>query len=224
MAQSTRTKLQLANDVLLNINERPRNNLQGAFGDRINNAIRSAVNEVNTLNDWSWLRRQQTATSWQDEVAQLPVFQRLFSVKWKENSGFKRKRPLKYVSRDVFDDMPKDSYDSNNPQRPRWFTILDDKTVGVAPYPTDSAERARILFDFVRFTGIPSQDNGTFEIPEEYMQLVEYRTSAILAQNHLGDLQLAGTFSQQFEALAQRLRDRDRGVPAEGINMFRPRH
>lgn len=222
MAQSTRTKLQVANDVLLKINERPRNSLQGALGDRINNALRTAVNEVNTLNDWSWLRREVQAQSWANEVATLRPFQRLQAVKWQEQN-FRRRWPLQYVDPQTFDFLAKDSYDSNNPQRPLWYTILRDKEVGIAPYPTDAAERGRILFDIIIFTGIPSNDSSTFDIPEEYLELVTYRAAAILAQEHIGSLEMAGTFNQSFEALAQRLRDRDRGVPSGGINMFRPR-
>ena len=223
MAESTRTKLDIANQILLNVNERPVKSLTGALGIRLNTSIRSAVNELNTLNDWSWLRQESSALSWTNEYAQLPTFQRIVDVKWLPDDGFNRRIPLEFITQDTFDNMRKVGYDHNQPARPRYYTIGADKQVGVAPFPTVQTEKDKILFYYIGWTGIPEADSENFAIPEDYMEMVLMRASALFALTHLGDSGLAGTFSQAFEALAQRLRDRDRNIPSGGVNMFRPR-
>lgn len=224
MAQSNRTKLDVANQVLLNVNERPLKSISGALGIRIESAIREAIYEIDTLNDWSWLRKEYKTLNWQSEFADLNVsFQRIIDVKWQPPNGNGRKIALQFIPLDEFDYVYKVSYNSNNPQRPRWWTIGRDKNIGVAPYPTDQTEQERLTFDVVGFTGIPSSDSATFNMPEEYLELVVIRASAIFALTHLGDTATAGTFSQSFEAHVQRLRDRDRHIPTEGINIFKPK-
>ena len=223
MAQSTRSKLDIANEMLINVNERPRTTLSGAIGDRINSALRQAITDLYTLNDWSWLRQTGKASKWVDEEAHFPVFQRLLAVKWKEQKN-KRRHTLKFLSHDVFDEQPKVGYDSSQPQRPRFYTILDNYKIGVTPYPTDTIEQSRIEFDFIGFIYVPTQEGGKFSIPEEYLDLLLHRATAVFALTHLSDYQLAGTFNQSYESLAQRMRDKDRGIPAGGINLFRPRH
>lgn len=224
MAQSTRTKLDVANQVLLNVNERPLNNIQGSpFGIRLEYALNQALNEIDTLNDWSWLYRTTTSLTWTNEFANLEPFQRILDVRWLPTNGNLRRMSLNYLPRDQFDWMEKTSYDSNNPQRPVWWTIGDDKSIGVNPYPTDTLERVKIEFRYVGFTTLPANDQGTWPMPEEYLNLVVMRASAIFALTHLADANTAGTFSQAFEAQAQRLRDRDRTIPSEGVSMFKPR-
>jgi hypothetical protein len=223
MAQSTRSKLDIANEMLINVNERPRTTLSGAIGDRINSALRQAITDINTLNDWSWLRETNTANKWVNEEAQLPVFQRILAVKWREQKN-RRRHPLKFLSHDVFDEQPKTAYNSSQPQRPRFYTVLGDYKIAVTPYPTDTTEQARVEFDFITFVDVPDKESGKFSIPEEYLDLLLHRATAVFALTHLSDYQLAGTFNQGYESLAQRMRDKDRGIPAGGINLFRPVH
>ena len=224
MAESQRTKLEVVNQVLLNVNERPLNSISGALGIRIESAIREALYEVDTLNDWSWLRRDIQTQTWNNEFADLGVsFQRIVDVKWMPDDGYRRRIPLHFLTLDEFDYIWKSSYDSTSPQRPRWWTIGRDKQIGVTPYPTDNTERNKIIFDVITFTGIPANDTSTFNMPEEYLELVVIRASSIFALTHLGDTATSGTFAQAYEAHAQRLRDRDRHIPSGGVNMHKPR-
>ena len=224
MAQSTRRKLDIANDALVMINERPLKSLQGALGIRVNSAIRQALFEIDTMQDWSWLRREQNAFTWTNEFASVSeAFQRVVDVKWEPSNGNGRRIPLRFLPKDEFDYIEKVAYDSNNQQRPHFYTISKDKEIGITPYPTDFTEQSKIYFYFIGWTPLPPSETSFFNMPEEFLELVTVRSAAILALTHLGDSGMSGTLAQSYEAQVQRLRDRDRGVPTEGNNMFRPR-
>jgi hypothetical protein len=106
--------------------------------------------------------------------------------------------------------------------KPHTYSVIDESQVAVLPYPNTVDTQNAVLFDVVLWVDLPINDGDSFAyLPVAFVDLLIKRASGMLATQHNNDLSLAQVFNTEFEALAQRLRDRYRNTPSDGLNMYR---
>lgn len=208
------TLLNCCNRILLNCGERPILTTNSTTGIRVKNALRTAFTDVQTLYDWSWMRVEVTAVSWSNAVAKIENMQRLKSVIYRGTNGCNRvlsSEPYLQATR-------KRVYVG----KPETYALINATDVMVNPYPTTVDEKAKVVFLIVPWLSIPSTDDATFSIvPDAFIDLLIERASAMFAAQFTNDLSLTQVFNSNYETLAQRLRDRYRNVPTDGLNIYR---
>lgn len=207
------TLLNVCNVILLNCGERPIVNTNNTMGIRIKSVIRSALTDVQTLYDWSWSRKMVTASSWSGNVATVENVQRLKAVHYVSTYG---EYQVKY---EPFNSLRRRSLSVG---RPNYYSVIDEEHFAVLPYPDTVDTQNSVLFDIIQWTDPPINDSDVFvDIPNAFLDLLIKRGSGMFATQHNNDLALAQAFNTEYEALAQRLRDRYRNTPSDGLNMYR---
>jgi hypothetical protein len=165
------------------------------------------------LYDWSWARKEITASSWLDGVATLENVQRLKGVYYRADYNDRILRPEPYAAL---------RRRSNYVGVPSVYAVIDESQVLVHPYPTTTDNKNKVLFVVVSWIELPTNDTSLFDfMPTAFVDLLISRASGLFSVIHNNDLALAQAYNSQYETLAQRLRDRYRNVSAEGLNMYR---
>lgn len=213
MATSTSTLLTVVNRVLINANERTIANTTTLIGQQVKESIRMALLMLASTGHWAWTEDRINATSWSSGVATLPTNVSLIrSVAWDNDDGVLI--PLRYVQRQVFDQIVADSYNSNT-GRALWYTITDTNVVRVNPYPTTVGEQNKIWFYVVETIDLPASDAGTFPIPEEFIPtLVVMATQFFLKRDQEDYLDVA------MQELNRKL-TRNMRTPQTEMNLYR---
>lgn len=210
--------LDVCNRALLNIGERPIVNTANTLGSRVRNVVSEAFAEVQTLYDWSWLCKTIQASSWVGNSATIPNVQRIKSVYYRPVSTYGLEK-ITYLSTEEFNYYAPQVLSGNS--SPKFYTTDGSDKILLLPYPNTLDTQANLFLDVVLWLDIPSTDDGLFVgVPEQYINLVVKRASGMLAVRQLGDAGLASSFNNEFEVLAQRLRDRNRGGEVNS-NMYR---
>lgn len=223
MTNSTSTLLQVVNKILLNVGERQVTSFQSPIALKALNSVEEALREIENLDDWSWTRQVVTATSWNNEVATLPVFSRIHDVYFVSSSF---KSALTFI--DSVEFALSNNYPFTVDTVPntfgRYYTINNDSTVSVLPYPNDSTTRSYIKFVISSSLTIPTLTTDTLPLPERYVVLVIKLASYNMAVRHLEDPNIARNFRSEFEASLAMLRNRGNLIPTSGHNMYRSRY
>lgn len=210
---ATDTLLTVCNQTLLNCGERPLVNTNNTTGIRVKNAVRTALSDVETLYDWSWARKEVNALSWSGGIATLDNVQRVKGVYWRDAYSDKILRPEPYAAF---------RRKCNGVGTPNTYCIINDRQVGIRPYPSTITNQANVIFSVVVWVSIPSTDSGIFDyLPDTFVDLLVLRASAIFALTGNNDGGLAAGLNSAYETLAQRLRDRYRNTPSDGLSMYR---
>lgn len=218
--QSTDDLITFANSIYLEVNESPQTSTSNSLGTKVKTAISSAIVDLCTLADWPWMLSFQTAASWLNEVATLPADVRKIKFVIQERSGTGA-RSIPYLNPQAFYRQNITSFTGAGGGIIRNYSQLSYLDVALNPYPADSASQAEVKFYVVRFVSLPTSDSSFFAIPDEYMLLLRKKATANFALSHLGDVQIAQAFSNEFDLLAQRYRSVIRNVPPTGENMYR---
>jgi len=210
------TLLELANNVLLSVNERPLPNLNGLQGAQLKTCITYALNRTSQLTDWDFLMERRNANSWSGSVATLDTdVQRVKGVYWRIplSGGASRRVAIPFMQTPEFlaleHNQPFDSTTAKGTYPTRYTTVGWDR-FQFNPYPTDPAGQNQVEFDVVRYLTLPVNDNGSFTCPDFFIPLVQKLAAAEYARNHLEDTGLANSFTMLWESEAQTLRDRHR--------------
>lgn len=218
--QSTDDLITFANSIYLELNESPQASTSNSLGTKVKTAISSALVDLCTLTDWSWMLSFQTPSSWSSQVATLPANVRKIKFAIQERSGAGA-RSIPYLNPQAFYRQNLTSFTGAGGGIVRNYTQLEYLDVAVNPYPADSASQAEVKFYVVRFAELPTSDTGKFAVPDEFMSLLRKKATANFAMSHLGDLALSQAFNQDFELLASRYRSLIRNVPPTGSTMYR---
>lgn len=221
MAQSTTTLIQAANDVLLGVGERPIINFGSNLGLKVKSAVTSATYDVGVLDDWSWLQDRRNADAWDGNKAVLNNRRRLYKVQYRPSAG-QAFIDVRYVFPEEFDREIIQGYSSSGTY-PIKYTTGPELSVLLNPYPTTSDEQVKLWFTAVDTVQPPTTIEGTFPVPERFVELVKKRALYYMALRHLDDAQMAALFNNEFEMLAQRLRDTERSHTVGVLNMYRRR-
>lgn len=218
--QSTDNLLTLANAIYLEVNESPQTSTSNSLGTKAKSAINSALSDLCTRADWSWLSSFQQAVSWANEIATLPANTRQIKFVIQERSGASA-RSIPYMNPQTFYQQNLTSFTGAGGANIRNYTQLGYLDVGVNPYPADAASQQEVKFYVARFVSLPASDTSVFDIPDEFMPLLRIKATANFALSHLADLNLATQFSTEYEILVQRYRDMIRNTPHSGLNLYR---
>lgn len=228
MATSTSTLLQVVNEVLLNVGERLVNVIETPTALKAKQYVLEALKEIESRDDWEFLRDVVTATSWTvPGIATLPVYQRLHAVQYLiPNSGASAVSRIfvAYLDRPSFARLnlvPITQLD--NAYYPTAYTILDDSRIQVHPYPSDVATQARVTFHITRSFTLPGFASDFLPVPERLTPLVVRLASSLMAARHLDDSESAAIFRKEFEGTLAIVRAREQLTPTTGTNMFRRR-
>ena len=222
MANSTSTLLQVVNKILLNVGERQVTSFQSPVALKALNSIEEALREIENLDDWSWTREVVTATSWVNEVATLPTFTRIHDIYFVSSSF---KTALTFIDSVEFalSNVYPFTIDNVPNTFSRYYTINNDSTVSVQPYPNDTTTRSYVKFVISSSLSIPQLITDTLPLPERYVVLVIKLASYNMAVRHLEDTNVARNFRSEFEASLAMLRSRGNLIPTSGHSMYRQR-
>lgn len=219
MATSTSTLLEITNRVLLNSNERPLSNTTPLIGQQVKECIRSTLYQMTKLGEWTWTQDKVNASSWSNQVATLATTtQRIKAMAWDNDDGILI--PIHFVARGLFDGYEIDSYNDTT-GRPRYWTIVDYNVVHVNPYPNTNDERAKIWFYINKYITLPTADANTFNMPEEFTNLLVTGATAAFIKRHMGDPSTARAFEEEFLVELQQARARQMTVPGKHFNLYK---
>lgn len=228
MTQSTTNLLSVVQQVLLNIGERPVTSLDAPRSNVIQktlNTIKDALREVEMMNDWTWMRDQRVATSWDLGAATVPNILRLYGVHYVPVSPgvAQLSYPIPQMSLENFQ-----SYTYfpivNSWNYPTYFAYLDADTYLFNPYPVTIDQRNSIIFTVQAETLMPSAEIGVFGMPERYITLLINHTCYLMSIRHLNDASTANLFRTEVMQLLPTMIQRDAAVLPGTPNAFRRRH
>lgn len=220
---STSTLLDVGNSVLTNVGERPQVTLNNTLGSIVKESISDALVELSVLNDWQFTRALVLAESWSNDTANLTAnVNRVRKVYWDKQRGY---YSLPFIPLEEYLTYSLESFNTDTLTNvPRCWTYGSGfNEIRVNPYPTDSTQQARVLFEVQTFIALPSTETNTFSLPEAFVNLVKLRASATFALRHLSDTALQSQFSRLYETALTQMRNRGMGLPSSGYNLYRGR-
>lgn len=206
---STKTFLEVANEVLLMAGERPTTSLtSNPVARKVASVLKESVLEIALLDDWAFTRERINALSWVGGKADLGDVQRIVGV----NYG---KHPVLYLDPIDFDIRI-------GVGAPVW-TVDGYGSVRVSPEPLTGEDQLKYTFEVIKALVTPEDDNDTFPLPDRLMPLVTKRSLYLFVLRHLDDASLAAQYNNEFEMMVQLLRNRERYRPRGAANMYRGR-
>jgi len=220
IVSSTKSLIEVVNDILLLSGERPVNSLSSPVARKAALCLQDAVLEIATMDDWSFLRADITALSWNVETANLGDVQRILRVSVFNGTT---KRSIPFVEPAQFDARQVASYSSNAmPVTPCW-TLGGYGEVRINPYPITNQGQSNITFSVIRVLMPPQNEDEKFALPDRYMPIVIKRGLSLFTLRHLDDSALAAQFNNEYEQILQNMRNRERNRPHDSINAYKGR-
>lgn len=211
MSNSTTTRLEFINDLLLGVSEREVASTTTGLTPTVRKALKSmetAHMDVCTTYDWNWLQKTGPATAWVGNVATVGDMLRLKGVTWDGNMS-----------------IPSIPYEQHVVEPvtlftcPSYFAQLSDNEFIFQPAPVTVDERARLAFVYVRNPVLPVLDADTFQMPERFLELVLKKATYYMFLRHVHDKGSAAYVQGEYEAQLDSLLSRERG-PVVGDNRF----
>ena len=218
MSTSTLTKLEVANAIALSVGELKVTSLTSLVGQQLNEAIRSAIFEINQEGQWLPMRERVNADSWSNEVATLSTNTAIktFGVYFDTSSG--NEKQLQWQDYASFK-LLYATYDEEGV--PRYWTIPDENKYLVLPYPSAS-DQANTYFDIQKELTLPATDGANFGISDRFVHLIRLKGSEIFAEHHNG-IGAGQVFLSQYLQYAQRLKSNNQRRAQGADNMYRRR-
>lgn len=223
MATSTSSKLDVINQVLLNVGERSLPATTGfPTAIKAEGCLKAAINEIGMSCDWQFLKQLVSATAWVDHRATVPAHTKILNVYCALGSGGSRRNIIPQTSIDQFltnDVSPLQGLNTT----PMYWAVENESIALFHPYPNTTQDRARIQFLILVPINLPQFDSSTFNVPEEFLQLIVYKTTTLFATAHTGEIDIARTYEGLYQQMETKARTFYRGVVDGQQNMFRRR-
>lgn len=217
MATSTISLLQAVNRVLLNINERPLADTTTLMGQKVKNALETALTDISEAQDWRFSEEVVYSLLWTgNEITLGDNIQKVEEVFYVD--GTFGNIPLQYMHRDQFDRYPTSSYTAG---RGIYWTDIDYNKVRVVPYPSTVSEQAKIAFRVLKRLTLPTTDDAFFDMPDQFVLLAVRRATELMARSHTEDLNLADAYGMEYRESLQQLRTKNAGRHAKFQNAYR---
>lgn len=218
MPQSTTTLIEAVNRALLDVGERIVTVLSSPAARKATAYCQEAFQDVQTFHDWSWQLDFFSATSWDEEKAVFDNIKRIRSVQFEND----RKRVnVPYIDPPSFYEIQELTSFTDDSATPCNFTIIQEDTIALNPYPTDVAGRARIKIYGYRNFDPPALPDEVFDCPEYFMPLIIKRAVYMLLLRHLGELNEADFMSREFATKLNFMRTQDKATTTRGVNMYK---
>ena len=203
---STKTLLEVVNDLLLMSGERPVLSLTSTpVARKATSVLQEAVLEIALLDDWAFTRQRINALSWVGNKAELGEVQRIRGVV----SGTTTYR---YLEPERFASMVTPSG--------RWTTD-GYSSVLVGDTPTTNAAQLLYKFDVITALNPPTLPSDKFPLPDRLLPMVTKRALCMFVLRHLDDASLAAQYNNEFEVMVQLVRNRERYTPRGSENLYR---
>lgn len=216
MAQSTTTLLEVANAVLLNVNERQVSTLVNNQGQQLKNAISATLRKISNESNWPWLEDIITGT-WTGNLVTLPTtVASIKGVYWTGTSA--RALLVGWLSRELFSRYQLTSYASGG--RPLWWTMEDYNSFRVNPYPTVGSEQDKVTAFVYSNLALPSTDSSVFSIPEHFIDVLILGATALYAARHMEDDKLYQLFMTEYQMGMNIMRSRHYSTPGKNMNLY----
>ena len=218
MPQSTTTLIELVNRVLLDVGERIVTVLSSPAARKATEYCKEAFLDVQTFHDWSWQLDFFTATSWDNEKAVFDNIKRIRSMQFDND----RKRiNVPYIDPPNFYESQELTSFTDNSAVPCNFTIIQEDTVALNPYPTDTAGQVRVKIYGYRNFPAPTLPDEVFDLPEYFIPLVTKRAVYMMLVRHLGELNEADALSLEFVTKLNFMKTQDKATTTRGLNMYK---
>jgi hypothetical protein len=227
---STKTRLEVANTVLLSVGERPISASGSVQGQLVSDCIKQALIDVCTSAAWGELRDSILGT-WSGDTASLAdTVYKIGGVFWYSSptgspgASYDYSRyPVEFVTLDKYLKFPLTPYTTSSQNTPRYYTLEDTRTVRVNPYPNDSTERNKITFDVYKLVAYPSTDSNYFTCSDQFLTVIEYKAASLFALKFLGDINLSRELAGLSEVQRRRNLVNDNNLPSGGYYLHRGR-
>lgn len=209
---STKTLLEVVNDVLLMAGERPVLSLASTpVARKATSVLTEAVLELALLDDWAFTRQRINAVSWVGNKAELGNVQRIIGVVYDSY-------PYRYVEPATFSKL---GYGSATGGNVGYWSTDGYNSVVVSRTPVTDTERLSFAFDVVTSLVPPTDALSKFPIPDRLMPMVTKRALCLFVLRHLDDASLAAQYNNEFEVMVQLVRNRERYAPRGAANLYR---
>lgn len=219
MATSTTTLLEAINKVLKDVGERSASSSSSTpASEKAASYIKEAWQDFQQYHDWSWQKTTFSATSWDNEKATFTGLKNTIEVRWNNDTTI---APLDLVSFSQFYNYRELLSFEDKEKTPRYFAFVNNDTIAINPYPTDTTGRSRLTVYGYRFYDDPSSDTDTFDCPEAVVNTLLKKATATMLQRHLGEVGEARELLQDFEVKMRFLRSKEQTTKSSGFNMFR---
>lgn len=190
-------------------------------------AVSTALLEVCTVHDWSWLYRRFTppAVNWTTEKVDMVSpgvsnIQRVHAVRVSQTDA--PEREVLFVDASSFYGLRRLAPWSSDRDYSQVYTLIDERTLAFNRYPSNDTQRAKFNIYATIYPIMPAADGDVFEeFPDQYLPMLYSKASYHMAVNHLNDLNLASYHQSQFETQAGQTRARERQLPTSSQNVFR---
>lgn len=225
MTQSITNLLQVVQQVLRNIGERPVVNLNVPRTNVIQktvDTIKDGLREVEMMSDWTWMREQVRATTWVNQAATVPNILRLYGVHYNPPAPAltQLSYPIPQISLEHFQTYTSTPL-TNTWNYPQYFAYLNADTYFFNPYPLTPAQQNAIVFTVQRETLMPTLETGTFGMPERYITLLINHVCYMMAVRHLDSTSTAAAFANEVSRLLPTMIQRDQAALPGASNAYR---
>lgn len=205
---STKTVLEVVNDLLLMSGERPVLSLTSTpVARKATSVLQEAILEIALLDDWAFTRQRIGALSWLGNKAELGDVQRIVRVVF-------GKTIYQYIDPETF---------LSSELVGNYWTTDGYSSVLVGVTPLTNADQLLYKFDVISSLSPPMLASAKFPIPDRLMPLVSKRALCMFVLRHLDDAALAAQYNNEFEVMVQLVRNRERYVPRGSANLYRGR-
>lgn len=220
---STTTLLQAVNRVLLDVGERQVSGFSSPAASKAKSFLQDAFVDMQNFHDWEWARTVFSATSWSTDSATFTNLRRVQNVVWEETNAGKRKIP--YCDLLTYDYFTLESFNStDNPStRPLRWTMFNEDTIKINPYPTDATAKAQLKINGWQYLAPPENTTDAFSCPERFVPTIIKRAVYTMYVRHLGDLQTAQFIEGEFAQQLTIFRSKESLASTKGVNMWRYR-
>lgn len=224
MANSTTTLLQAVNRVLLDVGERQVSNFSSPAASKAKAYLADAFTDLQNFHDWEWARTILSVTNWDLDEATFTNLRRIQDVIW-NNPNSQGSQFIPHVDLLTYQLYASEPFVNgvDGYYAPSRWTQLNEETIKVNPYPTDSIGQGQLKVNGWQYLAPPENGNDVFQCPERFMSTLIKRAVYTMTVRHLGDLQSAQLIEGEFFQQLTAFRSKEALVTTKGVNMWRRR-
>lgn len=222
-ANTTSTLIEVVNRVLLDVGERQVTTFTPVAARKALAYVKDAFVSIQNFHDWEWLRAVKTPDSWLVDEAVITDSRRIRRVTYQTSASDVSYHEVPATDGVSYDHYGLQSFSStdNVGSRPMRYTIVDEQTIKMNPYPTDTSTQNRVIVHYVAHLNPPVGTSDVFQMPERFVPTLLKFAVSMMYTRHLGDFNASQSLQQEFLSDLTGFRARENSSPTTGTNMFR---